>query len=464
MPPPTMITSKSVLRGAAISATPASGTPRASRGTRSAAPMLSRASADFAGGKMSKASRPTLRRLRITPSGVAKIRTRPSVNCTMRRRSVSRHAAYSCRTPRGTGIVEPGMAVIGNHLGQAHGIAQPQVETLARDRVQALGGRADHGDARCRVALGARQGQVVCDPLADAQETAEPEAERGLELAEEFLVAQRQQARDLGRFACPHHAAAAIGERQHRDRTVLGEPLVGDVVVEALGDEHRRDRRLLVLDVLRTDAGLVPDDRTDAVGRHDQPGTQRLRLACELVVHVAPAVGEVAPHDARRGNDADGRLTRQPVPERCADRAVRHDVTERLEPLLGGVDPGRTEPTLFGDVDPADRRSLALHARPHAERAKRPDRAVGERGRAFIEARMLVARAGRDRLEQRDPEPQRRERECERRADQPATDDGEVEFGLRLVHRVSVRPRPSRVRSRPACAAARTSAGRNRSP
>ncbi len=72
---------------------PVSGTPRASRGTRPAAPTLSRDIAALAGGKESKASSPTLRSPRTTPSGVPKRRTSPSVNATMRRRSSSRHAA-----------------------------------------------------------------------------------------------------------------------------------------------------------------------------------------------------------------------------------------------------------------------------------------------------------------------------------------------------------------------------------
>ncbi len=94
-------------RTCSLSGLAASGTPRASRGMRPAAPTLSRASAFFAGGSASKASRPRPRRLRTTPSGVPNRRTSPSVNATMRRRSSSRHAAYAIEDRFAAGSVPP---------------------------------------------------------------------------------------------------------------------------------------------------------------------------------------------------------------------------------------------------------------------------------------------------------------------------------------------------------------------
>ena len=59
-----------------------------------------------------------------------------------------------CRIAR---IGRAGHAPVGDDFGQAHRVAQAQVEALARDRVQALRGIADHGEPLRDVAVGPRQ-------------------------------------------------------------------------------------------------------------------------------------------------------------------------------------------------------------------------------------------------------------------------------------------------------------------
>ena len=79
-------------------------------------------------------------------------------------------------------------------------------------------------------------------------------------------------------------------------------------------------------------------------------------------------------------------------------------------------------------MDATDRGGLPLHGLPDPQRPEHLDRAVGERSGALVETRMLLARARRDRLDHGDPQSERRERERQRRADQAAPDDGQVEF------------------------------------
>ncbi len=324
--------------------------------------------------------------------------------------------------------------------------------------MQSLRGIADHGETLGGVPLGTRQRQRVRRPLAHAQEAAQAEAERGLELRQEFGLGQRQQSLDRLGPARPDHAAAAVRQRQDRDRAFLGKALVGDVIMKPLRDHDRGQRDLLIGQVLGIDARLVAHQRADAVRRHHQSRRQRVRLSVLLVTDGAGIAVDLAPADPRRRDHGDIRRTCQARPQRRADDAIRHHVSQRLETLLRGVDAGRAEAAAVGDVDPADRRRLALHCRPHAQCPESAHRAIGQCRRALVEARMLLARARRHGLDQRDAQAERRQRQGQRRADQAAADDDEIEHWRGRVHANvggRLRRRPSPARLRPSCGAAR---------
>ena len=101
------------------------------------------------------------------------------------------------------------------------------------------------------------------------------------------------------------------------------------------------------------------------------------------------------------------------------------DEAERAQSLLGGVDPREAEAPLIGDVNATDRRRLALEQRPDAQRLEDAPAAVGQRGGAIVEARLL-GRAERMRLDQRDLEVELRQRQREPRADETAAADRDV--------------------------------------
>ena len=76
--------------------------------------------------------------------------------------------------------------------------------------------------------------------------------------------------------------------------------------------------------------------------------------------------------DPRRCECLDAGHAAQPLPEGRADHAVGQHVAERVQPLLGCVDPRDAEAALLGDVDAADRGRLALHVAPDVEAAEHP--------------------------------------------------------------------------------------------
>ena len=369
-------------------------------------------------------------------------------------------------TPAGIGAQRGLIADVGpagcqrvrNHFREARCVAQPQIETLSRDGMQRLCGIADDGEPRRHVPLRARQRERIGIPGADAQQPAEAVAEGGLQVGEEFLVGQREESRSFLWTPHPHDAAPTVCERQDGDRPIRSETLVGHVVVETLRRERGDDRSLAVLPVLGRHARLLADDGTRTVRGHDQPGLDIESLAAALDAERAPFVRQPGAGDSRRCERLDTGHAAQPLPESRADHAVGQHVAERVQPLLGCVDACDAEAALLGNVDAADRGRLALHVAPDVEAAEYPYGAVGQCGRALVETRVLHG-AGRHRLNERDPEPERGECQRERGADQAAPGNGDVELprfqGLGHESARCDLTNTSRARSRRACAAAR---------
>src|SRR5690606_40807254 len=84
------------------------------------------------------------------------------------------------------------------------------------------------------------------------------------------------------------------------------------------------------------------------------------------------------------------------------------------------------EPTSIRHMNPADRSGIPLDPRPHTERFEGTARAVGNRRRALVEARLLAV-VERSPFEQRDTQIEVRKRQRERRSDEPAAADDDVE-------------------------------------
>jgi hypothetical protein len=125
--------------------------------------------------------------------------------------------------------------------------------------VQSLRGVADDREPLGDVAFGARQRELVCAADPDAEQAPEPEPESSLQLGEEGVVRQCEQARRVLWRPGPDDPATTVAERQHGDRPVRGESLVRHVVVEALRRDGRDDCGLGVGPMLGGDPSLLAD-------------------------------------------------------------------------------------------------------------------------------------------------------------------------------------------------------------
>jgi len=352
-----------------------------------------------------------------------------------------------CERTRRARVEIPVGPRVRKHLREARRIAQPEVESLARDRVQRLRGIADDREALTRVTLRPPQPELVRLAAADRQDASQPEAEGLLQFCEECLVGRIEQPPGLLGMARPHEPAAAVADGQHRDGSFRGESLVGHVVVEALRHQRRGDRDLPVLPVLGADARLLPHQRASPVGSDDEPRIQLPLRPAGLDSQRTPVALDRARRHARRCERLDRGAVAQALLQGRADHAVRDDAAERLQALRGGVDACRAESPLVAHVDAADRCRLALHVPPHVEAPEDANAAVRERGGALVEAGMITL-PRRGCLDDHDAQAQRRECQGERGAHQPSARDGNVVVGLCRghAHRAMLSP-PSTARS-----------------
>src|SRR5690606_17737289 len=115
---------------------------------------------------------------------------------------------------------------IRDQLGERGDVAQREIESLARDRMQRHRGVTDEDDAPVteRVAPQSTQGVQRAPP--DLENASEAIAERVLQRLAKRVVRQRRDALGFTRRQRPYDADAASGKRQHRKRTALQEPLV----------------------------------------------------------------------------------------------------------------------------------------------------------------------------------------------------------------------------------------------
>ena len=189
----------------------------------------------------------------------------------MRRRSSARHAAYAIEDLFAAWIGPARRERVGQHLRKTRSVAQTEIEPLPGDRVQTLRGIADDRQARRGVPIGAGQCQLVTLTTTDAQQPAEPQPERTLQLGEKGVVRQRDQPRGFVRRVGPDETTTSVRERQHGEWPVRRKPLIGHVVVETLRRDRRHDGGLPVVPVLGRDARAFAQHRARTVCRDHEP-------------------------------------------------------------------------------------------------------------------------------------------------------------------------------------------------
>ena len=185
-----------------------------------------------------------------------------------------RHGAFAIRRTAG-GIAlqqlgSTGVGSRGDQLGQGQRIAQAEVETLRADRVHGLGGIAHQH--RARPGQPARRDAMdrIRMALAGPAQAAKTPAETPLHQFDETRIVQRgDRVRLLGGHG-EHQPAAPFGQRQQRDRAVIGEPLPGAVGMLALGRDRADEQRLPVIMALGVDAQLRANEGSGAIGANQQ--------------------------------------------------------------------------------------------------------------------------------------------------------------------------------------------------
>ena len=170
--------------------------------------------------------RNAVRPARRSGAGPVKTRTRPSVIQTPAQIGVIAGALVALDGVGGAEVA-PAAPRVGERRDQRLDVADAHVEALGVDRVDAVRGVADEGEAGRGVAArvldaeredGARGGE--------AERVAERVADDRAQFVEEVGLGQVAQAPGLGRVLDPGDAAAVVADREEGERTLGPQPLV----------------------------------------------------------------------------------------------------------------------------------------------------------------------------------------------------------------------------------------------
>ena len=111
------------------------------------------------------------------------------------------------------------IALLGDQFGQRRHIAQCEIESLTRHRMQGLRGIADQYRALRHGRIRACQLQGIARATAGADEPAGAPAEVLLQKLQEILIGGGKRCGGILRGTRPHHGVAAVTQRHQRQRT-----------------------------------------------------------------------------------------------------------------------------------------------------------------------------------------------------------------------------------------------------
>ena len=166
--------------------------------------------------------------------------------------------------------IEPEPRAFDQHLGQRGDVAEAEIEALPGDRVDAVRGVTDQGEA----AVGDPRGVVKTERVRRARrghrDLAEKSAHRGLGFGGEIGVAQGQQPRRVVLADRPYDRRAVrarvIGHRQQRERPGGIENLVSDIVMGVRVVKRRDDRGVVIFPLGKADPGGLARWRIASLG------------------------------------------------------------------------------------------------------------------------------------------------------------------------------------------------------
>src|SRR5262249_43958136 len=179
--------------------------------------------------------------------------------------------------------IKPQPSGIDNDFGERSDVLEPHIESLARNRVDHMGGIAHQRETIGNESARQQKSQRMDATGTDRCDLAETKAEAPLKLSVKFGVRQRDDAHRLLRFLGPDdgrtvtHGSVAF-QRQDREWPGGKKVLLGPPAMIALMRDGGDDGGLLVPKAVAGNSRMLADRRTRAIGRDKKAGTARLAV------------------------------------------------------------------------------------------------------------------------------------------------------------------------------------------
>src|SRR6516165_121622 len=156
-------------------------------------------------------------------------------------------------------------------LGKRRGIAQPEIEPLACDRVDHMRRIADERQAPADEVARHPEAQRIGDDGPFERELAEFMAEAPRDLLAKMLVAETEKTRRLLLLLGPDDRAASAFEGQRRERPARQEMLKGASLMVALMRDGRGEAALRIAPADPADASALAAEGARPVGCDQEP-------------------------------------------------------------------------------------------------------------------------------------------------------------------------------------------------
>ena len=253
---------------------------------------------------------------------------------------------------------------------------QAEIQALAGDRVDVVGGIADERDARADKRAGKEHLQRPRLTRTIEPDRAKPATDAAVDLGQEAIVRQRHNAPGDRLVLAPGNAGAVAGKRQQRKRSAGQEMLHGAATVGLVVGDRDRDAMLAIGPADGADAGKLAHARVAAFGADQQARGQRAAIA-EGDRHIirASAIGRdlATGEDRDLGPCGDRRCQRRQQPSVGHNAGGRLAIVERV--VIGEMNgPPASLQRAVGDLDRNDWFGLSGNSRPDAECREKPDR------------------------------------------------------------------------------------------
>ncbi|MCY1406614.1 hypothetical protein D9M71_218850 [compost metagenome] len=254
------------------------------------------------------------------------------------------------------------------------------------NRVQAVGGIAQHHQMRTYLLLGFDQRQGVQVPCADLAQQAQTVAEHFLQLAEEAAFIQFGQAFGVHPGTGPDQRTAVFRQGQQGHRAFVGEALERLTTVSFARSDVGNQRALVVRALADMDAQLFAQAGAAAVGEHRQVA---LNLGIVIERQAITVFQRLHGSHFSRATPAH-HLGIQAFPQALPQPGVFHYITQSGNPFLQRIQARGAKAATVGNLDLANRFGPAADLLPQAQTLIDLPGAEGQRRGACVIARLVA--------------------------------------------------------------------------